>query len=88
MPAVRGVRSCGALGCVRSGECAGMEMKVKDLTVAEFQSLISDTMRATLKDLIEDVSALSSPEYLKSIEEERNDYREGRVKHFEELFDV
>jgi len=65
-----------------------METKVKDLTVVEFQSLISDTMRATLKDLIEDVSALSSPEYLKSIEEARNDYREGRVKHLEELFDV
>ena len=65
-----------------------METKVKDLTVVEFQSLILDTMRATLKDLIEDVSALSSPEYLGSIEEARNDYREGRVKHLEELFDV
>ena len=63
-----------------------METKVKDLTVVEFQSLISDTMRATLKDLIEDVSALSSPEYLKSIEEARNDYRGCRVKHLEELF--
>ena len=73
---------------MRSGECAGMEMKVKDLTVAEFQSLISDTMRATLEDLIEDVSAFSSPEYLKSIEEARNDYRDGRVRHLEELFDV
>ncbi len=65
-----------------------METKVKDLTVVEFQSLISDTMRATLKDLIEDVSALSSPEYLESIEEARNDYRDGRVKHLKELFDV
>ena len=65
-----------------------METKVKDLTVVEFQSLISDTMRATLEDLVEDVSALSSPEYLESIEEARNDYRDGRVKHLEELFDV
>ncbi|MEA3282673.1 MAG: hypothetical protein U9Q68_08990 [Euryarchaeota archaeon] len=63
-----------------------MEIKVKDLTVVKFQSLISDTMRATLKDLIEDVSALSSPEYLKSIEEVRNDYSEGRVKHLEEVY--
>ena len=39
-----------------------METKVKDLTVLEFQSLISDTMRTTLNDLIEDVSALSSIE--------------------------
>ena len=46
-----------------------MEMKIKSLTVAEFQSLISDTMRATLNDLIEAVSVLSSPEHLKSIVE-------------------
>ena len=65
-----------------------METKVKDLTVVEFQSSISDTMRAILKDLIEDVSELSSPEYLKSIEEARNDYREGRAKHLEELCDL
>ncbi len=65
-----------------------METKVKDLTVVEFQSLISDTMRATLNDLVEDVSALSSPTYLESIEEARNDYKKGRVKHLEDLFDV
>ena len=65
-----------------------METKVKDLTVVEFQSLISDTMGVTLKDLIGDVSTFSSPEYLKSIEEARNDYREGRMKHLEELCDV
>ncbi len=40
-----------------------METKVKDLTVVEFRSLISDAS-ATLKDLIEDVLAFSSPEYL------------------------
>ena len=54
-----------------------METELKDLTVVEFQSSISDTMRATLNDLIEDVSVLSSPEYLESIEETRNDYSEG-----------
>jgi hypothetical protein len=68
--------------------CSLMETKVKDLTIVGFQSLISDTMRATLKDLIEDMSALASPEYLKSIEDARNDYRAGRVKHLEKLFDV
>ena len=65
-----------------------METKVKDLTVVEFQSLISDTMRATLEDLIEDMSTLPSPEYLECIEEVRNDYRDGRVKHLAELFGV
>ena len=49
---------------------------------------VCSLMETKVKDLIEDVSALSSPEYLKSIEEARNDYREGGVRYFEELFDV
>ncbi|CAD7769972.1 hypothetical protein FHEFKHOI_00722 [Candidatus Methanoperedenaceae archaeon GB50] len=65
-----------------------METKVKDLTVGELQSLISDTIRGAMEDLIEDVLALSSDEYLRSIEEARSDYKEGKVKHFEEIFDV
>jgi len=32
-----------------------MEAKVKDLTVKELQSLISDTIKSTLEDLIEDM---------------------------------
>ncbi len=54
-----------------------METKVKDLTVEELQSLISDTIKSTLEDLIEDMLALSSDEYLQSIEEARKDYKEG-----------
>ena len=65
-----------------------METKVKDLTVGEFQSLISNTVRRAMEDSIEDMIALSSEEYLRSIEEARRDYKEGRVKQFEEIFDV
>ena len=65
-----------------------METKVKDLTVGELQSLISDTVRGAMEDLIEDLSALSSDEYLRSIEEARSDYKEGKVKHLEDVFDV
>jgi len=65
-----------------------METKVKDLTVGELQSLISDTVRGAMEDLIEDLSALSSDEYLRSIEEARSDYKEGNVKHLEDVFDV
>ena len=60
-----------------------MEMKVKDLTVEELKSLISDTIRESLEDLIEDILALSSDEYLRSIEEARTDYKEGRMKYLE-----
>ncbi len=65
-----------------------METKVKDLTVVEFRSLISDAVREVMEDLIEDMSALSSDEYLRSIEEARTDYKEGKVKYLEEIFDV
>jgi hypothetical protein len=65
-----------------------METKVKDLTIGELRSLISDTVKEAMEDLIEDILALSSPGYLRSIEQARNDYKEGKVKSLEELFDV
>lgn len=65
-----------------------METKVKDLTVDELQSLISETIKGAMEDVIEDIAALSSDEYLHSIEEARNDYKAGNVKPLEELFDV
>ena len=65
-----------------------METKVKDLTVEELQSLISGTIKSTLEDLIEDMLALSSDEYLQSIEEARKDYKEGKIKYLEDILDV
>lgn len=61
-----------------------MEIKVKDLTVVELRSLISDTVKEAMEDLIEDMLALSSDEYLRSIEEARSEYKEGKVKSLEE----
>lgn len=58
---------------------------LRDLTVEEFKILISDTIKENLEDLVEDMAALSSREYLKSIEEAREDYRRGRVKRLEEI---
>jgi len=51
-----------------------METRVKDLTVGELDSLISDTVRGAMEDLMEDILALSSDEYLRSIEEARGDH--------------
>lgn len=58
-----------------------MVTKVKDLTVEELWTLISATIKDTLEEFIEDLSALSSEEYLRSIEEARTDYKEGKIKH-------
>jgi len=54
----------------------------------ELHSLISDTVKGTMEDFIEDILALSSDDYLHSINEARSDYKEGRVKNFDEIFDV
>ena len=35
---------------------------------------------------LENLLAATSPEYLKSIEEARNDYKTGRIKSHEEVF--
>lgn len=65
-----------------------MATKVRDLSVVELQSLISDTVRETMEDIIEDVLALSSDKYLQSIKEARSDYKEGKVKNLEDILDV
>lgn len=65
-----------------------MTIKVKDLTVKELQSIISDTVRNTFEDLLEDRMALKSKKYTDSIKQAREDYKKGRVKTFKELFDV
>jgi len=62
-----------------------MVTKVKDLTVEELRSIVSDTVRETVGELAEDILALSSEEYLLSIEEARRDYEEGRTIYLEEV---
>ena len=65
-----------------------MGTKVKDLSVEELKNLIKDTVKSTLEDLIEDLEALTSEKFINSIKEARNDYKEGKVKSFEEIHNV
>ncbi len=65
-----------------------MDTKVRDLSIDEFQSLISNTIKETMEDIIEDLLALSSDKYINSIREARNDYKQGRVKNLEDVIDV
>jgi hypothetical protein len=62
-----------------------MKAKIKDLTVDEFQSLINKTVKEAMEDFMEDILALSSNSYLKSIEEAREDYKKGNIKYLEEV---
>lgn len=62
--------------------------KIIDLSVEEFRVFISDTVNMAMQDSIEDFIALSSDNYLKSIKEAREDYKKGKVKSYEEVFNV
>ena len=48
----------------------------------------NELRKQIVEDLIEDMLALSSDEYLRSIEEARADYEKGNVRDLEEIFDV
>jgi hypothetical protein len=50
-----------------------MKTRVKDLTVMELQNLIADTVKASMEEVLEDIGALSSKEYLHSIKKARRD---------------
>ena len=62
--------------------------KIIDLSVEEFRVFISDTVNAAMEDSIEDFLALSSGNYIKSIKEAREEYKKGKVKSLEEVFNV
>ncbi len=64
-----------------------MPSMVKDLSVEELRTVVRDTVEQTLDDKMEDLQALSSESFLHSIEEAREDYREGRVSTLADLFD-
>ena len=62
--------------------------KIIDLSVEEFPIFVSDTVNTAMQDSIEDFIALSSDNYLKSIKEAREEYKKGKVKTYEEVFNV
>ncbi|HUU78752.1 MAG TPA: hypothetical protein VMX55_10425 [candidate division Zixibacteria bacterium] len=62
-----------------------MTIKVKDMTAEELQKLIAETVNSVVEDLMEDILGLSSESYLKSIEEARNNYKDGKTTSLEDL---
>lgn len=66
----------------------GQEKHINDLTVSEFKTLMSETIKETIEDLVENREALASPIFLNAIKEAREEYKTGKTKNLEELFDV
>jgi hypothetical protein len=65
-----------------------LNIKVSELTTGELKLLISETMKETLEDILENVQALSSKSYIGSIKEARADYKAGKVKKLKDLRNV
>ena len=62
--------------------------KVTELTIEELKLLISETVKETLEDMLENVQALSSKSYIDSIKEARAEYKVGKVKKLKDLRNV
>ena len=60
---------------------------LRDMTVQEFEELVSQTVREALEGALEDLEASRSEEFLASIEEARADYAVGRTSSVDELLD-
>ena len=62
--------------------------KVSDLTIEQLKKIVDELVKQNLEDIVEDIEALTSKRFIKSIEKSRKEYKEGKFKTFEEVFDV
>jgi dGTP triphosphohydrolase len=65
-----------------------MNNKVSDLTVNELKDLISGIINEIMEDLEDDIKSLLDKEYIKSIQEAREDYKKGRVTDIDHILNV
>ncbi len=62
--------------------------KISDLTIDQLKIIIDELVKQNLEDFVENIGALSSKRFIKSVEKSRKAYKEGKFKSFEEVFDV
>jgi len=61
------------------------EKTLGEMSTGELKRLIRISIKDAIEDELEDILALLSPEYIKSIEEARKDFKEGRVTHIDDI---
>lgn len=65
-----------------------MSIKVKDLSVEQLQSIITQTVQGAMDEILEDFAALSSDNFINSIETARKEYKAGKIKSLEDVIDL
>lgn len=61
------------------------DLKVKDLTISELKKLISEIVKETIENVLEEHEALSSKNFIDSIKEAREEYKSGKYKSLEDI---
>jgi|WetSurMetagenome_2_1015567.scaffolds.fasta_scaffold279755_2 hypothetical protein len=70
---------------IMAEDIADVEVKVK-FSLNEVISVIQELRPEETQHFIENLLAVTSPEYLKSVKEARADYRAGRISTHDEVF--
>jgi len=64
------------------------QQHINELTISELKTLISETVKETMEEVIENMEALSSPTFINAVKEARGEYKAGKTTKLEELFNV
>ena len=62
-----------------------MEKTLENMTGDELKSLIQDTVKETIEDYMEDLTALLSENYKQSVKEAREEYNSGETIPLEDI---
>ena len=62
-----------------------MEKTLENMTGNELKSLIQDTVKETIEDYMEDLTALLSENYKQSVNEARDEYNSGNTIPLEDI---
>lgn len=64
------------------------QQPITELTIGELKSLISETVKETMEEVIENMEALAGTNYINAIKEAREEYTAGKTTKLEDLFNV
>ncbi len=62
-----------------------MNEKVNELAVDELKDLISNVVQEKLDEMLEDVKLMLDSEYVNSIKEAREEYKQGKVTSIDDI---
>lgn len=62
--------------------------KLRDLTISDLRKIISEVVKETIEDIIEDSEALSSSNLINSIKEAREEYKSGNFTNLDDILNV